>query len=136
MTQTNSTEIDQALTRVFAEALGGYTALATYLRENLERHGFTIVKTGETREAQPELERLKELAENATPGPWCVDDPNTSLFAQKDADGIYNYLGTSDPSSFARSELSRKQIEANCAFIAAANPQRVLALIAEIEKKS
>lgn len=67
------------------------------------------------------LNELKELAEKATPGPWIYDEE----------DGTIEPLETVG----LRSIIAEPTYSNDAAFIAAANPQTVLELIAEIERR-
>lgn len=75
------------------------------------------------------IEELKRKAEAATPGPWAVnDDPRINEGAPhlmtKDGYAIADFWGD-------ESGLGLKGNERNAAYIAAANPAAILALIAE-----
>jgi hypothetical protein len=75
---------------------------------------------------------LKAAAERATPGPWyCETGDDSHWFAlvneaERDLTIHYKYCA-------GRSSAVRDQIYANAAYIAAANPARILAMIAEID---
>lgn len=73
------------------------------------------------------IQKLRELAEKATPGPWQHSDPWRRKKGQKhivDANG--------EMVSCHGFAATRKEVDGD--FIAAANPATVLALIAEIER--
>lgn len=78
-----------------------------------------------------ELIRLKELAEKATPGPWVE-------FGLESGNGNSSYtVGIEKPGlDICRldSQLYCKNCLCNAAYIAAANPQTVLALIDDLVK--
>lgn len=78
-----------------------------------------------------DLTQLEALARAATPGEWIVDDPNDHLFGVM-KEGVLHYLGTASPSSFSVSPTSDEQEAANAAYIAAANPAAILALIERV----
>lgn len=88
-------------------------------------------------EIKPELlAELKAKAEAATQGPWRVDDTyETLVFLPTTApnESIAGVCGDGERIS-AQGTLCKDRCIANAAFIAAANPQVVLALIAEIEE--
>lgn len=86
-----------------------------------------------------DLAELRRLAEAATPGPWYVGDyehgrervttyPDTAIVdeAGKVVVGAYNSHCCSFP-------IDIEADEKDTAYISAANPQTVLALIAELE---
>lgn len=75
-----------------------------------------------------DISRLESLAREATPGPWVADDTNEQLFGVM-KDGVLHYLGSADPGLFSTSPTTAEQEVANAAYIAAANPAAVLALI-------
>lgn len=70
----------------------------------------------------PKLEKLKELAGRATPGPWraCITDENEH--------GPIYKIGSDDEDC----ELNHAN---DAAYVAAANPQTVQALVTVIEKQ-
>lgn len=73
-------------------------------------------------------EKLKALAESATPGPWVKSAPGEVSSADYEVDGeiMCDHIasgfgcGSSDPD--------------DAAFVAAANPETILAMLAEIER--
>lgn len=71
-----------------------------------------------------ELARLRELAKAATPGTWCVDDRGG---------GWYLVKSPSRSCSLVR-ECCESCVEEDARFIAAANPETVLALLDEVER--
>lgn len=77
-----------------------------------------------------DIEGLKKLAEAATPGPWVVYDADGSIGTIEDSAGAALAQAQMRGSLRNPNNIERK---ANTAFIAAANPQTVLALIAEVE---
>lgn len=74
---------------------------------------------------RPDLAALRALAEAATPGRWHVevDAPGT------EAEGLYV---TDDG---GRTVASVRDLYADAALIAACSPERILALIAEVEDR-
>ena len=78
-----------------------------------------------------QIARLKELTEKATPGPWVY-------FGYESGNGnISLTVGTEKPGRDickAYSQLGHHNCSCNAAFIAAANPQVILELIAENER--
>lgn len=73
---------------------------------------------------------LREAAEKATSGPWVYLPKNTSIeydYGSDDSQGSITYMDSGD--------FTQKQTDLNGAFIAAANPATVLALLDELEAK-
>jgi len=73
---------------------------------------------------------LREAAEKATPGVWVYLQKNTSIeydYGSDDSQGSITYMDSGD--------FTQKQTDLNGAFIAAANPANVLALLDELEAK-
>ena len=72
-------------------------------------------------------DELKRLADVATPGPWMVE---VSHYPESG-----DMVVTTDPNGWELLEMREDcpDHEANASFIAAANPQAILALIAENE---
>ncbi|MDD9239915.1 ead/Ea22-like family protein [Enterobacter roggenkampii] len=71
---------------------------------------------------------LREAAEKATPGVWVYIPKNTSIeydYGSDDSQGSITYMDSGD--------FTQKQTDLNGAFIAAANPATVLALLDELE---
>ena len=71
---------------------------------------------------------LREAAEKATPGVWVYLPKNTSIeydYGSDDSQGSVTYMDSGD--------FTQKQTDLNGAFIAAANPATVLALLDELE---
>jgi hypothetical protein len=71
---------------------------------------------------------LREAAEKATPGAWVYLPKNTSIeydYGSDDSQGSVTYMDSGD--------FTQKQTDLNGAFIAAANPVTVLALLDELE---
>ena len=71
---------------------------------------------------------LREAAENATAGQWVYLQKNTSIeydYGSDDSHGSITYMDSGD--------FTQKQTDLNGAFIAAANPATVLALLDELE---
>ncbi|HBL4694249.1 TPA: ead/Ea22-like family protein [Citrobacter freundii] len=69
---------------------------------------------------------LREAAEKATPGEWVYLPKNTSIeydYGSDDSQGSITYMDSGD--------FTQKQTDLNGAFIAAANPSTVLALLDE-----
>lgn len=81
-----------------------------------------------------EIRRLREAAEKATPGPWSVEGDRFLVSAQPhpDGDGGLPILDT----HAGMYELADHgfPLSSTLAFIAAANPQTVLRLLAEVER--
>lgn len=71
--------------------------------------------------------KLQALAEKATPGPWAVDD-DTYVMCGRGPIFDTEYSGPEDSTRVETYEA------ADAAFIAAANPATVLALLAEINR--
>lgn len=80
----------------------------------------------------PSTVRLKQLAEAATPGPWEVSGTGQQVL--KEADVPYGNQRICETNSMASHYPGKTSCWANLSFIAAANPQAVLGLIARIEK--
>lgn len=85
-----------------------------------------------------EMQELKRLAQEATPGPWRVagtDEKPCPVVSSMDRMGyqIHStlHVKSSDPDVW---EHMHETYCRDAAFIAAANPQAVLALIARIEE--
>lgn len=72
-------------------------------------------------------EKLKKAAEAATQGPW---------YEQDDEDSAAGAVFIMPESATYAAPICRITVEANAAFIAAANPSAVLALIAENEQQA
>ncbi len=70
------------------------------------------------------IDKLKEAAEKATPGPWHVDHV---VCVRTPGDGDSVAVAVSDRT------LPRGQSKHNAAFIAAADPTTILALIERLE---
>lgn len=70
-----------------------------------------------------DLKRLRELAVAATPGPW---------FYSYDGSSTWTIGQTEDPQAFPIANIWRKTNDVN--FIAACDPQTILAMIERIEK--
>lgn len=80
-----------------------------------------------------DLEGLERLAAEATPGPWGITALSDSIFSQMLEDGGANPIGfVYTPAFPERSEHGRKALN-NTAYIAAANPQVVAALVAAVK---
>jgi hypothetical protein len=84
-----------------------------------------------------DIGRMRELAERATPGPWCVEDPMDFELAIVEA-GKQSYewrfiASCSLPESDDDQAFTGREVHANAAYIAAANPKTILALLAELE---
>lgn len=73
-----------------------------------------------------ELHTLKALAEAATPGPWEAGND----IGEGEVYGVDGYAVV----GAAAQAWTRREVDANARFIAAANPQTVLALVAEVER--
>jgi Ead/Ea22-like protein len=78
--------------------------------------------------------KLKKLAEKATPGPWAASDKHDDAIVNPDAsrlrvplypDAFHNYSGTLVAESAKPNDV---------AFIAAASPDTILALLAELQE--
>jgi hypothetical protein len=85
-----------------------------------------------------DTKKLRELAEAATPGPW-VEIERCDNASADEACGVTSKQRTKYGhivgifQSDARDECSHPVSKANAAFIAAANPQTVIALLDEVE---
>ncbi|WP_258152898.1 MULTISPECIES: ead/Ea22-like family protein [unclassified Pseudomonas] len=78
--------------------------------------------------------KLKELAERATPGPWVVDAQQSgAIFNIESESGDQCVAMSQENPAPTRLEMN-EQRRVNAAFIAAANPQAILKLIAEVER--
>ncbi len=71
--------------------------------------------------------KLQALAESATPGPWAVDD-DTYVMCGRGPIFDTEYSGPEDSTRVETYEA------ADAAFIAAASPTAILAMLAEIER--
>ena len=83
----------------------------------------------------PNLAELRQLAENATPGPWYLDGPwwygdDDSAYCISTAEDAGRIAVTIAPPRYIFGG-EREVRDANARFIAAANPAAVLALLAE-----
>ncbi len=87
----------------------------------------TSPTTIEERMNTDDLNKLKRLAEEATPGPWALDDLNTLNVISVHEDCYTPELGT-------YLNVSINGFYKDSRFIAAANPQTVLALLGRIEE--
>ncbi|HHX6500983.1 TPA: ead/Ea22-like family protein [Pseudomonas aeruginosa] len=78
--------------------------------------------------------KLKELAERATPGPWVVDAQQSGAIfnIESESGDLCIAMSQENPAS-TRLEMN-EQRRVNAEFIAAANPQAILGLIAEVER--
>lgn len=72
---------------------------------------------------------LRDLAEAATPGKWTTGKNTPSLIMMPDREGDCVIAQTFDPVPY----IGIKKMHSNAAFIAASNPQAVIALLKEIE---
>lgn len=79
-----------------------------------------------------DLKKLRELAEVATPGPWEVSGTGQQVL--KEADVPYGDQRICETNSMASHYPGKTSCWKNIAFIAAANPETVIALIDRIEK--
>ena len=83
-----------------------------------------------------DLPALEELAKAATPGPWTAEDsskpPMRSFLIQSGGRVVARYLSFDDHLAFAHRDAEPERVSANAAYIAAANPETVLALIERI----
>ncbi|HBO7839599.1 TPA: hypothetical protein L5A16_006791, partial [Pseudomonas aeruginosa] len=78
--------------------------------------------------------KLKELAERATPGPWVVDAQQSgAIFNIESESGDQCVAMSQENPAPTRLEMN-EQRRVNAAFIAAANPKAILGLIAEVER--
>ncbi|EME0886779.1 ead/Ea22-like family protein [Pseudomonas aeruginosa] len=77
--------------------------------------------------------KLKELAERATPGPWVVDAQQSGAIfnIESESGDLCIAMSQENPAS-TRLEMN-EQRRVNAEFIAAANPQAILKLIAEVD---
>ncbi|HBO1515846.1 TPA: ead/Ea22-like family protein [Pseudomonas aeruginosa] len=77
--------------------------------------------------------KLKELAERATPGPWVVDAQQSgAIFNIESESGDQCVAMSQENPAPTRLEMN-EQRRVNAAFIAAANPKAILALLDEID---
>ncbi|HCC4913449.1 TPA: ead/Ea22-like family protein [Pseudomonas aeruginosa] len=78
--------------------------------------------------------KLKELAELATPGPWVVDAQQSGAIfnIESESGDLCIAMSQENPAS-TRLEMN-EQRRVNAEFIAAANPQAILALLDEIDR--
>jgi hypothetical protein len=76
-----------------------------------------------------DIEKLRQLAEAATPGPWEVSDDDMFSPIEVTSDGPGRDICCLDTYDHRPDERAN-----DAAFIAAANPQTVLALLDEIER--
>jgi hypothetical protein len=83
-----------------------------------------------------EMKRLRELAEKATPGPWDCDDADESRGGYNAHAGWFSVskARTEDMVLTNQPEMGMFDRRADAAFVVAANPQTVLALLDEIER--
>lgn len=79
-----------------------------------------------------DLKKLRELAEAATPGPWEVSGTGQQVL--KEADVPYGNQRICETNSMASHYPGKTSCWKNIAFIAAANPETVIALLDRIEK--
>ena len=77
------------------------------------------------------LADLKAKAEAATPGPWGVFETGSSITVYLPESYLGNHIAC-----MARGGVPAEEEFSNAAYIAAANPATILALIAEIERRS
>ena len=75
-----------------------------------------------------ELPKLRERLAKATPGPWEVDDPNSTFVAARGADRSYEYICRAEPSDFSNSDRTNEENEANAALIAASPSAHAIAI--------
>lgn len=83
-----------------------------------------------------DLKALRAAAEAATPGPWRVESmrPSTLGIETVWSAGMHDIADCSKAAGLPYStRVPAEQIEANAAFIAAANPAAVLALLDELD---
>ena len=76
---------------------------------------------------------LKDAATKATPGYWLTDYKNRYVF-NYDSIMICEIRGAGDLIHDLGEDGAAQQMENNCKYIAAANPEAILALIEELEK--
>jgi hypothetical protein len=74
-----------------------------------------------------DLKELKRLASEATPGPWWVERPEN-----RDAEICF---GTKGDSSDTYDLIERYGVDTDYEYIAAANPDTILALIERVEQE-
>ncbi|HCK4353401.1 TPA: ead/Ea22-like family protein [Pseudomonas aeruginosa] len=81
-----------------------------------------------------DTKNLKELAERATPGPWVVDAQQSGAIfnIESESGDLCIAMSQENPAS-TRLEMN-EQRRVNAEFIAAANPQAILALLDEIDR--
>ena len=81
----------------------------------------------------PDLKKLREVAEKATPGPWIEAGPSFGAPIPRYTDEIVTVDEDEDGDVVSICEMPfahhDEQNEANAAFIATSNPQTILALL-------
>lgn len=82
-----------------------------------------------------DLDELEKLAMAATRGEWVTLPESSSVYDQKD-DGLVVARCPANSVSSLKGfrEMDHNEAEANAAFIAAANPVRVISIIAEVKR--
>jgi hypothetical protein len=85
-----------------------------------------------------EMDALEALARKATPGPWQADG-DCEFFDGDDYTDEWVRLGPDETAPFANMSSDgtadgKLQARANCDYIAACSPERVLALLARVRE--
>lgn len=90
-----------------------------------------------------DTKKLRELAESATPGPWSTNAPSATKVVDvgvvQGEEDYEDYAFARGPATYrkvgdAYNGPWRKQADQDAAFIAAANPQTVIALLDLVDK--
>jgi hypothetical protein len=83
------------------------------------------------------LKALKEAAEKATPGPWTPEGRSTASYVRSPGQVRTHHIAQCNawdhPAAHNGPAPSRGQAYSNAAFIAATDPQTILALVAVVE---
>lgn len=84
-------------------------------------------------------EELKRLAEAATQGEWGVEDPmdHCLTIVSNPADPVYDWkwIATCEWPDEDDHLVTSREVKANAAFIAAANPAAILSLLSDLEAR-
>lgn len=81
------------------------------------------------------LEDLRKLAEAATPGPWCVEDPLDETLSIVEAGKQtyeWRFIANCSIPDEDDHDFTFREVKANAAFIAACDPSTILALIERV----
>lgn len=86
------------------------------------------------------VERLEALARAATPGQWGVEDPmdHCLTIVSNPSEPVYDWkwVATCDWPDEDDHLITSREVKANAAFIAAANPETILALISTLRSQA